>query len=106
MRQFPPMTRRKRRAVLAALLLGLTHCSGWLPPYETMPAPAHGSQSADAHRIAVCYNFFTTTPEQVRALAAQSCGADGTPRPVERDFGLVHCPVLLPARATFACIAP
>jgi hypothetical protein len=85
------------------LLLGLARCGGWLPPFETIPVP--GAQGSNDMRVAVCYNFLTTTAEEVRGLAATSCGAAATPEPVERDVSLNYCPILMPTRATFTCAA-
>lgn len=83
-----------------------------VPPYETVPLPASKpEQQADTiagttppTRIGICYNAFTTTADQVRAIAVQSCEAGTVPRPVQRDLSLSNCPLLQPARATFACI--
>ena len=94
------------RIALAVLLAGLAQCgrpASVLPPFETV-APTVKNAPADAPlRVSVCYNSFTTTADQVRAIAADSCGAETMPRPLERDLTLAHCPVLEPLRATFAC---
>jgi hypothetical protein len=90
-----------RRIAVAALLTGLVQC-GVLPPFETVTPPAKG-EAADFTRVSVCYNSLTTTADQVRAIAADSCGAETTPRPLERDLTLTNCPLLEPLRATFAC---
>jgi hypothetical protein len=94
------------------LLLALVRCSGDLPPFETVPASLDKKQQQAIAiaggtiptTIGVCYNTFTTTPAQVRAIAAQACGTGTVPHAIERDFQLVNCPVLEPARATFACL--
>ncbi len=95
---------RLLRFAFVPFLLGLTGC-GWLPPFETVPPPAPAGQS-EANRVAVCYNWLTTTKEQVRGVAAQSCGPGMTAERVDRDVTLNFCPVFTPARATFACRAP
>lgn len=98
--------RGSRRIVLAALLAGLAQCgrpTSVLPPFETVVPIVKNEPANAAVRVSVCYNSFTTTAEQVRTIAADSCGAETTPRPVERDLTLAHCPVLEPLRATFAC---
>ena len=103
------MTRLVRRTAPVLILLGLVRCSGALPPYETVPPPLPTSQRANEAapmRVAVCYNAFTARAEEVRAIAAQSCGAGTTPHPVEHDMNLSNCPLLTPSRATFACTAP
>lgn len=95
------------RPVLFAvpLALGLAACSGWLPPFETVPPAAPAGQS-DVTRVAVCYNWLTATKDRVRDVAAQSCGAGSKADRVDRDVTLDYCPILTPARATFACTAP
>lgn len=103
---------RLARSAAVLSLLALTQCgSGMLPPYETVPPlltpaerqAAERAGTADETRVAVCYNALTTSAAAVRAIAAASCGADFVPRPVGRDVSLSNCPLLLPARATFAC---
>jgi hypothetical protein len=83
----------------------LTGC-GALDPYPTYPlAASHGVTVSD-HRVAICYNSLKTSLPEVRVAAQQECAAD-YPRtvaePVETDWYLQNCPLLLPARATFAC---
>lgn len=102
---------------LAPLLLPLmlAQCGGGggvLPPFETVPIALSKAQQQAASaagkpptRIGICYNTFTTTAAQVRSLAEQACEPGTLPRPVERDFELSNCPLLQPARATFACVA-
>jgi hypothetical protein len=104
-----------RRPIATALALcgaaALAGC-GALDPYPTYPRAASGGSAAGsppAHRIAICYNALSTTLAQVRAEAQQECAAD-YPRtraePAGTDYYLQNCPLLLPARATFACIPP
>jgi hypothetical protein len=87
--------------VLTILLAG---CSG-LTPFETTPLPPLlGAADAQQPRVGVCYNASFATPQQVRDVAAQACGAAGLPQLVEQDMRLT-CPLLTPARATFECRA-
>ncbi|MGE5269895.1 MAG: hypothetical protein ACM3JG_09520 [Thiohalocapsa sp.] len=87
--------------LVAAALAG---CSA-LDPYPTAPAAA--PTGAIGHRVAICYNTLTTPLAAVEAEAQQECAA-ATPRtiarPAETDWYLQNCPLLLPARATFACM--
>lgn len=101
---------RLARSAAALLLLALTQCGSELQPFETVPPAltkaeqqAAKSGAASETRVAVCYNVLTTTAAAVRAIAAASCGADLVPHPIGRDLSLANCPLLLPARATFAC---
>jgi hypothetical protein len=99
-----------RSALPLFLLVALTQCQGTLPPYETVPPPLSKAQQKEGGtqptRVAVCYNAMTTTAAEVRALAARSCEAGTAPKPIARDLTLTNCPMLQPARATFACAPP
>src|SRR5579863_7104051 len=97
------MTRFIRLALLCPALLSLAQCSGWLPPFETVAPSA--SSDGEGTRVAVCYNALTASPAQLLDIARESCDPGTTPRPVGRDLTLSYCPLLPPARATFACAA-
>lgn len=98
---------------LPLLLPALAQCGGSiLPPYQTVPATLTKAQQqsitaggAVPTQIGICYDALTTNADQVRSLAAQGCGPDTVPRPIDRDFSLTNCPIFQPARATFACMA-
>jgi hypothetical protein len=94
---------RFRLALVYPILLCLTQCSGWLPPFETVP-PTAGDAGA-ATRVSVCYNGLTSSSERLLNVAAASCGPGTTPQPAGRDFTLSYCPLFTPARATFTCAA-
>ncbi len=102
--------RSLRSAAPLLLLLALAQCSNFLPPYETVPPPLTlpeqraAAASGGDNRVAVCYNALTTTADRVLAIASESCGSGMVPRPLGRDFRLSNCPLLEPARATFACV--
>jgi hypothetical protein len=102
--------RHLRHAAPLLLLLGLAQCAGALPPYETVPPALTSAQQraggAQPTRVAICYNAMTTTAAEVRALAARGCEAGTAPKPVAHDLTLNNCPILQPARATFACARP
>lgn len=95
---------RLRLALFWPALLCLTQCSGWLPPFETVP-PTAAADSATT-RVAVCYNALTASPEQLLGIAAASCGPGATPQRIGRDLSLDYCPVLIPSRATYTCATP
>lgn len=65
---------------------------------------AAGGNPADAP-VSVCYSRLAATPAQVAAVAASECGKSETPLLVDQGIDLTACPVLIPIRATFRCIA-
>jgi len=100
-------------ALIAAA--ALSGCAA-LDPYETLPAPAPGAPAAGAtagtdtaaasgadSRVAICYNTLVTSLAEVKTAAQAQCPADTAADPVETDWRLQYCPLLLPARATFVC---
>ena len=95
--------RRVRRAALVAGVALVAACGSFTAPFEGVPSlyPPEGV-SADSQRVAVCYNKLFTTPEQVRAVAVEACGADSDPQLIGQDVKL-DCPVMTPVRAQFIC---
>jgi hypothetical protein len=91
------------RRSAAALLLTLAGCSA-LDPYPAAPRAAQPGAAAGP-RVAICYNTLTTTLAEVQTQAQQECGANTVAQPVDTDWYLQNCPLLLPARATFLCAA-
>ena len=85
--------------LVAALALGACNA---LEPYATAPIAAKPGQPAGA-RVAICYNTLTTTLPEVQTQAQRECPASTAAQPVDTDWYLQNCPVLLPTRATFAC---
>ena len=83
----------------AAILAG---CSA-LEPYPTYPASARSGEIDAGPRVAICYDALVSTLDQVQAAAQQECAADTVATPVDTDWYLQYCPLLLPARATFVC---
>ena len=71
-----------------------------LAPTEARPAVA---KSDPRPRVAFCYNSAATTPKLVLDEARNACGAGSTPRLVADGLSFAACPVLSPARVTFAC---
>jgi hypothetical protein len=95
----------KRRAAVALALLGtvsLTGC-GAFNPYTTLPSAATPEQPAGA-RVALCYSGLKTSPEAVQETAQKECPAGTAAERIDTDYFLQYCPLLLPARATFACV--
>jgi hypothetical protein len=84
--------------IAAATLVGCTA----LDPYPTTPRAAQPGAPAGP-RVAICYNRLTTSLAEVQAEAQQECNADTVASPVDTDWYLQNCPLLLPAHATFVC---
>jgi len=97
------MTRRSTALALVGAA-ALAAC-GALDPYPTAPLAA--APGAASQRVAICYNSLHTAFAAVLQEAQQECDA-AVPRtvavPAETDWYLQNCPLLLPARASFACI--
>jgi hypothetical protein len=87
----------------AALLLMLAGC-GALDPYPAAPQLAPPG-APPGPRVAICYNTLTTSLAEVATEAQQECSANTVAQPVDTDWYLQSCPLLLPARATFVCAA-
>jgi hypothetical protein len=92
-----------RLLAMLALAGATTACGSLVEPFEAVPplSPPPGI-AADSQRVAVCYNKMFTTPEQVRAVAADACGPSTEPQLIGQDMKL-YCPVLTPIRAHFVC---
>jgi len=85
-----------------ALLAALADCSA-LEPYATYPRAARPGEDAALTRVAICYDTFVSSLDQVQAAAQQECAADTVASYSSTDWYLQYCPLLLPARATFVC---
>ena len=84
--------------VAAATLAGC----GAVDPYPTVArAPLPGQPAGQ--RVGICYNTLRTTLARVQAEAQQECAANTVAEPVDTDWYLQNCPLLLPGRASFIC---
>ena len=83
------------RVCVFAAALAVTGC-GLLDAYPTLPRPPRPGVADAGSRVAICYDTLVSSLDEVQAMAQQECSA-GT------DWYLQHCPLLLPARATFVC---
>ncbi len=86
-----------------ALLLALAGCST-LDPFPTAPEQPEPGGKPGA-RVAVCYNTLKTSLAEIRRDAQNQCPQTTVAEPVDTDWYLINCPLLLPARATFGCAA-
>jgi hypothetical protein len=88
---------------IALALLALLAACGDVEPFQGSPRPAPPDAVEAGERIGICYNGFFSTPEKVRAAAAEACGPQATPQPLKQDMRF-NCPLLTPIRATFLCV--
>ena len=91
-----------RASVLAVAFAALAGCSA-LEPYATSPRAARPGEDASLTRVAICYDTFVSSLDQVQAAAQQECAADTVATYSSTDWYLQYCPLLLPARATYMC---
>ena len=84
------------------LLASLAGCSA-LDPYATFPRAARPGEDASLARVAICYDTFVSSLDQVQAAAQDECAADTVAIYSSTDWYLQNCPLLLPARATYMC---
>jgi hypothetical protein len=99
---------RRATAMLALLLAAaasLVGC-GSLDAFPTAPQPAKVGKPAPLPRVAICYNGLASSRAEAQAQAQLQCAKGTLAEPVATDYWLQYCPLLLPARATFACATP
>lgn len=95
--------RRFAGALLLLVAAGVTACN-LLDPFPTTARGGRAGQPA-GERVGVCYNTMTTTLSEVREQAQRDCAADTVAEPIDTDWYLQTCPLLLPSRASFVCVA-
>ena len=96
------MISRAAVVLVLATSAGLAGCSA-LEPYPTEPqAPAAGVNDGGP-RVAICYDMVASSRETVQKAAQDECAPHTLAARVDTDWKLDHCPLLLPARATFVC---
>jgi len=99
--------------------LALTGCTSFAP-FETQTpnlGPGGSAQQTPQEMVAsagaspanapvsICYSRLASNPAQVQAMAAQECDKGETPKLVDQGVDLVACPLFIPVRATFSCVA-
>ena len=92
------MTRRPAALLLLAVSLG--GCA----PYATLPRGFQAGQPI-GQRVGICYNTLRSSPAQTQAEAQGECAPNTVAEPVDSDWYMETCPLLLPTRATFVCVA-
>jgi hypothetical protein len=90
------------KIAFAMLLAPLAACSA-LEPYATYPRTARPGEDAGLTRVAICYDTFVSSMDQVQAAAQHECAPDTVATYSSTDWYLQYCPLLLPARATYMC---
>ena len=103
---FPaPQIIRQMALLLPLILFG---CSGGLSPHVHKPeefnrdAPNFAKELSDLSQVAICYNGFYSTPQEILALAESTCAQFG--KIAKFDYqDLLQCPLFTPARAFFQC---
>lgn len=90
------------RLILAAAAAALAGCSA-VEPYPTQPAEAKKG-GPEGERVAICYDRLASSPAQVQKSAQAQCPPATRAALLDTDYHLDYCPLLLPARATFACV--
>lgn len=84
------------------VIAALAGCSA-LEPYATYPRAARPGEDAALTRVAICYDTFVSSLDQVQVAAQQECAANTVATYSSTDWYLQYCPLLLPARATYLC---
>ena len=92
------------RSAAVLLLAGAATLAGCgaLDPYPASPRAARPG-ALPGPRVAICYNTLATSLAEVQAQAQEECSANTVAQPVDTDWYLQACPLLLPGRATFVC---
>jgi hypothetical protein len=91
-----------RSALAVASVVVLTGCSA-LEPYPTFPRQPGPGEDASLTRVAICYDRLASSLDKVQAAAQQECAPNTVATPIDTDWYLQYCPLLLPSRATFTC---
>jgi hypothetical protein len=90
------------RASLLVAVFGLAGCSAF-DPFPTYPQAAAASEKDARTRVAICYDALVSSRVEVQKAAQDECTPNTYAKRIETDWKLDYCPLLLPARATFAC---
>jgi len=91
-----------RLSLAAAAAAALAGCSA-VAPYATQPAAAMKGEP-EGERVAICYDRLASSPAQVQKSAQAQCPPATRAARLGTDYRLDYCPLLLPGRATFACV--
>lgn len=62
-----------------------------------------GKEPKDLENLSICYNKYSTTPQDILKLAQETCGKYKRVARYTGNGGFLTCPVMTPALANFAC---
>jgi hypothetical protein len=93
-----------RRAAALLLLAAILSGCGAVDPYATLARLPQPGQPP-GQRVGICYNGLRSSPARVQAEAQRECAANTLATPVDTDWYMDTCPLLLPSRASFVCTA-
>ena len=93
-----------RLPVLGLLAVAILAGCGVLDPYSTAPQVVRPGQPT-GQRVGICYNTLSSSLDLVQAEAQRECAPGTVAEPVDTDWYMQTCPLLLPTRATFVCTA-
>ena len=88
--------------ISVAAAIAFAGCSA-LDPYSTLAPTAQPGEADQGPRVAVCYDTLVSSLDEVQAVAQQECAPETVATPLRTDWYMQYCPLLLPARAIFAC---
>jgi hypothetical protein len=92
-----------RLVLVSSGLAGCSAPAGPLGPYVAYPLqPATGDKDAGP-RVAICYDGSANALPTAQKAAQDECGPSTLANLIDTDSRLYYCPLLLPARASFAC---
>jgi hypothetical protein len=93
--------RSARSLLVVAGAAALVGCTAF-DAYPTAPASPDPGAAAGP-RVAICYNRLLTSLAGAQSQAQKECAAGTVAKPVDTDWYLNVCTVLLPSHATFVC---
>lgn len=107
------------RRIVTFAALALAGCTSFAPFETQTPNLGPGGQREQTSQemvaaagaslayapVSICYSRLATNPAQVEAMAAEECDKGETPKLVDQGVDLVACPLFIPVRATFSCVA-
>ena len=91
------------RLAIVLLAAALGGC-GAVEPYATVARALQPGQPT-GQRVGICYNGLRSSLERVQEEAQRECAPNTLAEPIDTDWYMETCPLLLASRATFVCTA-